>query len=337
MKYRFAVVVGRFQPFHLAHRKLLDLAFEQADDVILALGSHRVAPTIKNPWPTVQRERMIRDCLSPSEDSRIHFVAIRDYLYNDNLWSTELQAKVREIVGDERRIAIVGHHKDYSTYYLEAFPQWALEEYTQRIALNATEIRESYFRGQNDWLTKLAPPTRKFLKEFACTPEFAALVEEQKFVDQYKQDWASAPYPPTFITVDAVVFKSGHVLVVRRRGFPGKGLFALPGGFVRQNETLERSAIRELREETGLTIPAPELRKYIQAMGVFDHPDRSLRGRTITHGFYFNLGSVGDLPPVKGGDDADKAWWMPLSDMYLNEDRFFEDHVSIITPFVNKF
>ncbi len=337
MEYRFAIVVGRFQPFHLAHRKLLDLAYTQAEQVILALGSHRVAPTIKNPWTTAQREQMIRDCLTPTEDRRTHFVAVRDYLYNDNLWSADLQAKVRALTGDDDGVALVGHHKDYSTYYLEAFPQWTLVEYTQRVALNATEIREGYFRGQADWQKKVAPSTCKFLQEFARTPQYAELVEEQKFVDQYKQDWAAAPYPPTFVTVDAVVFKSGHVLAVRRRGFPGKGLFALPGGFVRQNETLERSAIRELREETGLIIPAPELKKYIQGIGVFDHPDRSLRGRTITHGFYFNLGSVGDLPAVKGGDDADRAWWMPLNDVYLNEDQFFEDHVSIITHFVNKF
>ena len=65
--------------------------------------------------------------------------------------------------------------------------------------------------------------------------------------------------------------------------------------------------------------------------------ERSLRGRTITHGFYFDLGVFGELPMVKGGNETNRAWWMPLNDVYIHEDQFFEDHVSIITHFVNKF
>jgi bifunctional NMN adenylyltransferase/nudix hydrolase len=61
-----------------------------------------------------------------------------------------------------------------------------------------------------------------------------------------------------------------------------------------------------------------------------------LRGRTVTHAFLINLGS-GTLPKVKGMDDADKAFWLSLSDFATRESEFFEDHFQIISHFVNKF
>jgi bifunctional NMN adenylyltransferase/nudix hydrolase len=58
---------------------------------------------------------------------------------------------------------------------------------------------------------------------------FAQLKAEAEFIAGYRKAW-SAPYPVTFVTVDAVVVHSGHLLLVRRRSEPGRGLWALPGG-----------------------------------------------------------------------------------------------------------
>ena len=63
------------------------------------------------------------------------------------------------------------------------------------------------------------------------------LVEEQAYIKRYKDIWADAPYAPTFVTTDAVVIQSGHVLLVKRRTAPGKGLWALPGGFLKEVST----------------------------------------------------------------------------------------------------
>lgn len=335
--FQYAIVIGRFQPFHNAHAQLLEQAFTQAQNVIVALGSHRVAPNIKNPWTTAQRQVMISRSVFPPYLNRLSFIYLRDYLYNDNLWAADLQAQVAAITRDEKSIVLIGHRKDSSSYYLEGFPQWVLQPFPKLLPISATEIRESYLRGESRRVRHVPPAVQEFLSQFAQTADYTRLSQEQAFVDQYKQEWSVAPYPPIFVTVDAVVFKSAHVLVVKRRGFPGKGQLALPGGFVEQSEWLEHAVVRELREETGIALPQNELRKFIRASRVFDHPERSVRGRTITHGYYFNLGTVGDLPKVKGSDDAAKAFWMSLNDVYLNEDRFFEDHVSIITHFVNRF
>jgi len=88
-----------------------------------------------------------------------------------------------------------------------------------------------------------------------------------------------------------------------------------------------------LKEETAIKLTKGELANMIVDHDVFDHPLRDLRGRVITHAFCFKLPD-GELPKVKGSDDADKAWWMPLNDVNNNRTRFFSDHWHIIDRFV---
>ncbi len=77
-----------------------------------------------------------------------------------------------------------------------------------------------------------------------------------------------------------------------------------------------------------------DLREQVRDKEVFDHPERSSRGRTITHAYYIKLPDGGMLPRVKGGDDAKHALWMPLGDLHLHEIEFFEDHLDIIEHFI---
>jgi bifunctional NMN adenylyltransferase/nudix hydrolase len=93
--------------------------------------------------------------------------------------------------------------------------------------------------------------------------------------------------------------------------------------------------LRELKEETRLKVPLPVLRGSIVENHVFDNPGRSLRGRTITHAYFMQL-KAGELPTVRGRDDAEKAWWMSLADLYAHEDQIYEDHFQIIQHFVSK-
>ena len=114
---------------------------------------------------------------------------------------------------------------------------------------------------------------------------------------------------------------------------PGAGLWALPGGFLDQDETLLDGAIRELKEETKIKVPVPVLKGSIKSQKTFDNPRRSLRGRTITTAFFIDLGFSETMPKVKGADDAEVARWVPFKD--INPAEVFEDHFAIIDYFTN--
>jgi bifunctional NMN adenylyltransferase/nudix hydrolase len=171
-----------------------------------------------------------------------------------------------------------------------------------------------------------------FLNKFAITDAYKQLQSELKFVRNYKKQWAVSPYPVKHATVDSVVEQSGHILLVKRKAEPGKGLWALPGGHLNEFEKQLDGAIRELREETKIKVPEAVLRGSIRDHETFDDPYRSTLGRVITKAYHFKLADDVTLPKVKGADDAEKAKWVPISE--LREEDFFDDHYFIIQYFL---
>ena len=125
------------------------------------------------------------------------------------------------------------------------------------------------------------------------------------------------------------------ILLVKRRMAPGKGLWALPGGFLGANERLEDSMLRELEEETRIKVSKDLLRASIKGNHVFDHPARSTRGRTITHAYLIVLNELKN-PRVRGSDDAERAKWVPISEFYGMSEEMFEDHYSIGSYMINR-
>jgi len=348
--YDYAVFIGRFEPFHNAHKRVIEKALSVADKVIVLVGSSSKPRSIKDPFFVEERKVMMRSAFAPAMAGRLLFGELRDFPYNDERWAREVQAQVAQLVVADnkvmnapRSICLVGHFKDESTDYLKMFPQWPLVEAANHEQKNASDIRTLMFDAaanpadaQGKWMhIEAAVPEGvfSFLREFAKGEAFAQLVREHAFIKGYKAQFAGLPYPPVFVTVDAVVVHSGHILIVKRGAEPGKGLWALPGGFIGHDELLLDACIRELKEETRLKLPEPVLRGSIKGQRVFDRPDRSQRGRTITHAYFFEFPS-GELPPVKGGDDAAKARWVPLAEFFEMESQVFEDHYGIVSSFL---
>ena len=77
-----------------------------------------------------------------------------------------------------------------------------------------------------------------------------------------------------------------------------------------------------------------ELRDCLRAVAVFDHPQRSQRGRAITHAHYFVLPSNEVSPRVEAADDAHAAKWAPLAQISSMTRELFEDHYQIIDHFL---
>lgn len=128
-------------------------------------------------------------------------------------------------------------------------------------------------------------------------------------------------YPRPSVTVDAILIsKQNSVLLIQRGGEPFKGLWALPGGFIEMDESLEAACHRELEEETGIRVG-----EIIQ-FKAYGSVDRDPRGRTISVVFY----SFQDEESVPtAGDDAANAQWFPIDQ--LPELAF--DHQQILDEF----
>ncbi len=333
--YGTLVLIGRFQPLHSAHLEIIKRCTALTDQLVVIVGSANQPRTYKNPFTFDERKQMIL-AATAGLSMRVYVEPNIDTIYNDQAWAVRVQgihSKYR-ILGTKD--AIIGHKKDESSFYLDMFPQWEFVNVEQIEPLGATDIRDLYFKQSfnSNFIKNVVPETTyDFLMKFRQTEEFQQIIREREFVETYKKQYASLPYPPIFVTSDAVVIQSGHVLMIKRRSEPGKGLWALPGGFVNANtdRSVEEAAIRELREETGIKVPAPVLRGNIVRARVFDAIDRSARGRTITHAFHIQLPD-GELPKVKGSDDAEKARWVPIAE--VQSDQCFEDHYEILQHFV---
>jgi len=331
----YLVFIGRFQPFHLGHQAVIAEALRHSQQVIVLLGSARVPRSTRNAFSIAERTRMILDSFAPNDAARIHCVALDDRMYNDVRWVQQVQQAVASVVDDQSKlnIGLIGHNKDRTSYYLSLFPHWQSVPVDNYHGISATPIRDGYLLGAMPRPDQVPDSTLKVLHDFQQQAAYQLLQDEAWFIDTYKKQWERSPYPPTFVTVDAVVVQSGHVLLVERQAMPGRGLWALAGGFIDEKETLLDACIRELREETRLKVPDPVLRGSLKGQRTFDDPYRSARGRTITQAFYFELkADAKGLPKVKGGDDAKSAFWVPLAE--LSADRLYEDHYAIICEMV---
>lgn len=329
--YEYAVLIGRFQPIHNGHIALFNYATEIANEVIIVIGSNNASISIRNPWTTKDRELFIRN----SVNGNFSVTAINDSAYNFNDWLLKLQQKVSVITGG-KKTAIVGHYRDDTSYYLDYFPQWDVKTLpAQARDVSSTIIREACFEGHADHIKDMVSiKVYNKLVHWMTTDTFKSLLEEYQFIKSYKKRWEIAPYPPVFVTADAVVMALGHVLMIRRGRNPGKGKLALPGGFINQTETIENACLRELKEETKLEIDSKELKGALKKIKVFDQSKRDPRGRIITHAFMFEL-NVKKLPNIKSGDDAAEVFWFPLFQLEDKECEFFSDHGQIIKYFIN--
>lgn len=134
-------------------------------------------------------------------------------------------------------------------------------------------------------------------------------------------------YPRPAVTVDLVLFTMQAddlaVLLVKRKGAPYRGAWALPGGFVEKDESLEAAAARELEEETGVRGVS------LEQLGAFGDPGRDPRGHTITVAYVTFV--VAAFHPVKAGDDAADVAWVPLANLAPGAGRKVAfDHARVI-------
>jgi bifunctional NMN adenylyltransferase/nudix hydrolase len=334
-KLKFAFLIGRFQPFHLGHKHLIDVGLERAEKVIVLVGSSNIARSIKNPWTFAERKEMI---LAAYPNGNVVVEPCPDITGNDDKWLGNVHANVSKHAGTNK-VGIIGFAKDQSSYYLKLFPDAQQILITEGFGtLSATHLRKAYFKDAPTFPRDLVPDeVYDYLVQFYRIPEFKHLLGEAKWLADYNKAWASAPFPPAFITCDAVCTQMGFILLVTRGNYPGKGQLALPGGFVeaKKGDSFD-NVLHELSEEANVsddrgTIPRGKLGGfYTGKERRFDAPGRSIRGLSLTTAFRFKFPDSDKLFGVYGGDDALEAKWYPIDYVLNNPELLFEDHYNII-------
>jgi 8-oxo-dGTP diphosphatase len=146
--------------------------------------------------------------------------------------------------------------------------------------------------------------------------------EEKKYLDNYNSDkWKKASNTAD-IAVFAVSESALELLLVRRGGYPYRGMYCLPGGFINMDESLYETAQRELCEETGIKgVPLLQVASYGET-------GRDPRGRCIT-ALYTALVDKNDVT-ARAGDDADDARWTVITD-YAREEILAGDIKDVYT------
>lgn len=350
------VFAGRFRPFHAGHLTVVKQALQSSQYLFMIVGSRGEPINFRNPFTFEEVREMIRASLSPIEQDRVFILGMEDQ-ENDTRWVAAVQKcvadqiKVLSLI--DPKISLIGHEKDGSSYYLKLFPQWdsiaattgdpALHGILGATALrhmlysieegdNASAQMETFRRETGQ--TIFPQGTYLFLREWVNTDRFWQMCREYHFMNEYLSQFPQTPYPRYFTAADACVIQSGHVLLVRRGQMPGAGLWALPGGHVNIDETFEQAAMRELIEETGLSVDPDYLTMACKGEKLLDNPWRSTRTRTISvaYGFEF-IGTV--LPAVVGTDDASVARWWPIDE--VTREMMFEDHFGVIQHFATRF
>jgi len=135
-------------------------------------------------------------------------------------------------------------------------------------------------------------------------------------------------YPRPAVTVDAVVLSRGladwQVLLIKRKHEPYKNMWALPGGFVDQNEDPDQAVHRELEEETSLT------NVHLQQLGFWGRPGRDPRGHTVSL-VYWGTVDENSVTPV-AADDAADIGWHPVNQL----PPLAFDHTTVIASGITK-
>lgn len=353
----FGVFVVRGQPITEPHLYNVHHGAARCERMIVAFGSSFAAPRWDHvPFREYTREEMLLSSMTAEMRKRVQFVYIKDY-GNMTMWADKLTNKVHNVIGGkDARIALVGCAKDKPTgYYLQQFPDWeSMSTPVFKNGMSATTFRDMYLSDirweqfEREAQGYLPAGTMAVLSDFRRTGDYDALMNEKTFMIDYlkrfhdpeeialakaeKREPHCAPYPPSFYTADTPVIQGNKQLMVQRAQYPGKGLWAHPGGHCEGLNALD-AGLKELREETGLKVPEDVLRGSIVGSKTYDDPRRSTRLRTVTTANFIHL-----TPKVRPGEDPRKATALPKvrpskeslrvawRDLDIPREEYFEDH-----------
>lgn len=364
-KHLYAVIIGRFQPFHVGHLYLLKQAQQLSDRLIVVVDSCSASRSIHSPLDAATRvhtlETILKDTLGLKRKN-FDVVEVEDHLYNPALWVTKVQGEVERISREcDDIVLVVGDKGNPRDYQLDRkFPKWRVETVPlfqqDNIPVQSSDIRQKLFsmmyeedRGyfvtfDAPWNALPFPPHDTFdhyLRAALPQPSHRDLVNTLLEPDTFLPNATyralirehfliSETRDPVKSVIHAVVMSSGYVLLNRVKDEIGEGLYTLPEVPV-HSTTMEDSLVDLISNNIGLGVQRDLLKRvYLREQKVFDSLQRSLRGRIISNSFFFDLGE-GKLPSIRPLEGTE---WVGIDWVLRHQNQLFEDHASIIKYFL---
>lgn len=284
--YDCGVIIARFQvhELHPAHIDLIESVCKEHPKVIIFLGLSPVLGTQNNPLDFEARKQMILD-----KFPNVNVLYIKDQ-QSDEKWSSELDEKIKDVIGPNQSVVLYGSRDSFIKYYLGKYPT---QELIQEIFISGSEIR------------------RTISKSVKNSPEFRAGVI-----------WGSwNQYPKCFPTVDIAIFNEDETRILLARK-PKETLYRFVGGFADPKSTsYEEDAKREVQEETGLIIDNV---KYIGSTIIDDFRYRKEVDKIKT---LFFKGFITSGQP-KANDDICEVKFFDINK--LNESDIMPEHKPLL-------
>lgn len=332
-EYDLAVFICRAQPPTKTHiRAVNKLLLKKAKQVLIIITAANQPRTIRNPFLAHEREEMFRDCLhdqgvppeffDPQKEDRIRFVSIENALYNDNIWVEDIKHAVRSM-GIKKKIALIGNHRDYTSYYLNLFKEYDFIEIKDDNGVSAAELRRLMFTMKSedlrkDLLDRVYHPVYTTYNMFTRSEEFTNLQREYQWLNQFPR---SKAYPLVCTTVSLIITNGNSIMLSQRRAKKhGNGLWGLPYKRIESNEDDINSCIAKLCDKHSLPQLTPS------ALNVYDHPERSDGVRTIMLGYTIDISNL--TPEQIKVMDGVRSF--DMTDVSLYRGLLFEDTADII-------
>jgi nicotinamide-nucleotide adenylyltransferase len=287
-----SMCILRANPFHIGHLKILDIMEKETDELVVCIGSADKSYTPENPFSAEERERMIRLSKKFSKKSTIvHVPDINDYAKYVN-HVEELSPEFEIVYTGNQIVKQLFENAGYGIRLLQS-----------NTYISGTLIRDMMFKGQN-WQELVPEGTVQVINE--CDGI-------NRLKDLYRK--FRNPIP----VVDIIIKYENGIVLIDRKNYPfGKSLV---GGHQNYAESLEQSAVREAKEETGLDITLE------RQFHTYSEPDRDLRGPRPTTVFIAK--GKGTL---KSGDDALNAFICPLDQI----PELVFDHNLILNDYIKQ-
>lgn len=329
-KQKLGVFLGRFQPLHNGHIAAIRESLKDCEKTMVLIGSVNKLINFKNPLSTEQRKSTLTEVFQSEIDSGALLLGTINDFPSHEPWVTDILGRVQNITDDcsPTEVNLYTSEKDdefYRSMFL--YPLITLDSQ----GVNATDFREHLYTGgaPKRLYSDVPQATIDLLNTFIGTEEFRNCKQEFLSCTQGKARATLAhqfnnPIEPV---AHAVVIHKDNVLLVQRKSVRGNTQWAIPGGFVEKDESTQDAALRELFEETGVSL---EGRNAAQLAYCVEENLDDLSVRTLGINYLFVVAPEEVIDVFIDEKEVMGYRWVPLKDILEEREILFYNHNVVV-------